>query len=133
MKGGKAARVGTASTLIDQRIRELEGWRGQALARVRELILEAVPVMTEEWKWRGTPVWSHNGMVCTGEAYAKVVKLTFARGAALADPAHLFNSGLEGSTRRAIDIHEGDVVDGRAFKSLVKAAVALNDQAATKR
>lgn len=115
-----------ASRLIDQRIRELEGWRGETLARMRALILEADPEMAEEWKWMGTPVWSHHGNVCTGEAYTKVVKLTFARGAGLPDPSRLFNSSLEGNTRRAIDIHEGEKVDASAFKTLVKAAVALN-------
>ncbi len=115
-----------ASRLIDQRIRDLEGWRGEALARMRALILEADPEMTEEWKWRGTPVWSHHGMVCTGEAYKKVVKLTFARGARIPDPSRLFNSSLEGNTRRAIDIHEGEKVDAGAFKALVKAAVVQN-------
>ena len=114
-----------ASRLIDERIRELEGWRGEKLARMRALILEADPEMTEEWKWQ-VPVWSHDGIVCTGEAYAKVVKLTFARGATIPDPAHLFNSSLEGNTRRAIDIHEGEEVDARAFKALVKAAVVEN-------
>src|SRR5512143_1257991 len=115
-----------ASRLIDQRIRELDGWRGETLARMRALILEADPEMTEEWKWMGTPVWSHHGMVCTGEAYTKVVKLTFARGARIPDPSFLFNSSLEGSTRRAIDIHEGETVDAGAFKALVKAAVEQN-------
>ena len=115
-----------ASRLIDQRIRDLGGWRGETLARMRALILEADPEMTEEWKWMGTPVWSHHGIVCTGEAYTKVVKLTFARGASIPDPKHLFNSSLEGNTRRAIDIHEGEKVDAGAFKALVKAAVALN-------
>jgi len=109
--------------LIDQRIRDLRGWRGDALARMRALILEADPEMTEEWKWMGTPVWSHHGIVCTGEAYTKVVKLTFARGARIPDPSRLFNSSLEGNTRRAIDIHEGERVDAAAFKALVKAAV----------
>ena len=115
-----------ASRLIDQRIGELEGWRGETLARMRALILAADPGMTEEWKWMGTPVWSHDGIVCTGETYAKVVKLTFARGAHLPDPAGLFNASLEGNTRRAIDIHEGETVDARAFSALVKAAVAEN-------
>ena len=115
-----------ASRLIDQRIRDLGGWRGETLARMRALILEADPEMTEEWKWMGTPVWSHHGIVCTGEAYTKVVKLTFARGAKIPDPSRLFNSSLEGNTRRAIDIHEGEKVDARAFKALVKAAVAQN-------
>jgi hypothetical protein len=122
----------SASSLIDQRIRELEGWRGQTLARMRALILEADPGMTEEWKWM-VPVWSHNGIVCTGEAYKQVVKLTFARGAGLPDPARLFNSSLEGNTRRAIDIHEGEKVDAGAFKALVKAAVAHNGAASKKR
>ncbi|HEY2026690.1 MAG TPA: DUF1801 domain-containing protein [Gemmatimonadaceae bacterium] len=115
-----------ASRLIDQRIRELGGWRGETLARMRALILEADPDMTEEWKWMGTPVWSHRGNVCTGEAYTKVVKLTFAQGAKIADPSRLFNSSLEGNTRRAIDIREGETVDPGAFKALVKAAVATN-------
>ena len=115
-----------ASRLIDQKIRELADWRGETLARTRTLILEADPEMTEEWKWMGTPVWSHHGIVCTGEAYTKVVKLTFARGASLPDPSRLFNSSLEGNTRRAIDIHEGEKVDAGAFQALVKAAVAQN-------
>lgn len=115
-----------ASRLIDQRILDLADWRGETLARMRALILEAEPEMIEEWKWRGTPVWSHGGIVTTGEAYKQVVKLTFARGAALPDPKGLFNSSLEGNTRRAIDLHEGEKVDARAFKALVKAAVGLN-------
>jgi len=114
-----------ASRLIDQRIRDLAGWRGKTLARMRALILEGDPEMTEEWKW-GTPVWSHQGIVCTGEAYTKVVKLTFARGARTPDPSRLFNSSREGSTRRAIDIREGEKVDAGAFQALVKAAVAQN-------
>jgi hypothetical protein len=118
-----------ASRLIDQRIRELGGWRGETLARMRALILEADPEMIEEWKWMGTPVWSHHGIVCTGETYTKVVKLTFARGAKLPDPSRLFNSSLEGNTRRAIDIKEGEKVDVRALKALVKAAVAQNGPA----
>jgi len=122
----------SASRLIDQRIRDLGGWRGETLARMRALILEADPEMTEEWKWRGTPVWSHNGIVCTGEAYKKIVKLTFARGARIPDPSRLFNSSLEGNTRRAIDIHEGEKVDARAFQALVKAAVAQNGLPARK-
>jgi hypothetical protein len=117
------------SGLIDQRIRDLVGWRGDALSRMRTLILEAEPGITEEWKW-GVPVWSHNGIVCTGEAYTKAVKLTFARGAKVRDPSRLFNSSLEGSTRRAIDIREADTIDARAFKALVKAAVACNRKAA---
>ena len=114
-----------ASQLIDQRILDLEGWRGETLARMRALILDADPEMTEEWKWEN-PVWSHHGIVCTGEAYKKAVKLTFAQGASVPDPKGLFNSSLEGNTRRAIDIHEGETVDARAFKALVKAAVARN-------
>jgi hypothetical protein len=121
-----------ASRLIDQRIRELEGWRGETLARMRALILEADPEMTEEWKWRN-PVWSHHGIICTGEAYTKVVKLTFAQGARVPDPSRLFNSSLEGNTRRAIDIHEGEKVDAGTFKALVKAAVAQNGSPARKR
>ncbi len=121
-----------ASRLIDQRIRDLGGWRGETLARMRSLILEADPEMTEEWKWGG-PVWSHHGIVCTGETYTKVVKLTFARGARVPDPSQLFNSSLEGNTRRAIDIHEGENVDATAFKALVKAAVAQNGLSAKKR
>jgi len=121
-----------ASRLIDERIREVGGWRGEALARMRGLIREADPEMTEEWKWRGTPVWSHDGIVCTGEVYAKVVKLTFAKGAKLPDPSRLFNASLEGNTRRAIDIHEGEKVDAEAFKALVQAAVAQNRAGAKK-
>jgi hypothetical protein len=129
----------SGSALIDRRIRDLAGWRGETLARMRALILEADPQMTEESKWvkrtnpLGVPVWSHGGIVCTGEAYKDTVKLTFARGAALPDPTRLFNSSLEGNTRRAIDIHEGGKVDARAFKALVKAAVALNNPPAKKR
>jgi len=122
-----------ASRLIDQRIRDLGGWRGETLARMRALILEAGPEITEEWKWMGTPVWSHHGIVCTGEAYTKVVKHTFARGASVPDPSRLFNSSLEGNTRRAIDIHEGETVDAVAFKALVKAAVAHNRSPAKRR
>ena len=118
-----------ASRLIDQRIRELKGWRGETLARMRALILEADPEMIEEWKWMGTPVWSCHGIVCTGESYTKVVKLTFAKGAKLPDPTRLFNSSLEGNTRRAIDIHEGENIDAGAFRALVKAAVAENGAA----
>jgi hypothetical protein len=136
-KAGATAQSG--SRLIDQRIRDLGGWRGETLARMRALILEADPEMTEECKWvkptnpLGVPVWSHGGMVCTGEAYAKVVKLTFARGASIPDPSRLFNSSLEGNTRRAIDIHEGENVDAAAFKALVKAAVAENSAQPKKR
>ena len=130
-KAGATAK--SASRLIDQRIRDLGGWRGETLARMRALILEADPEMTEEWKWMGTPVWSHHGIVCTGEAYTKVMKLTFARGARIPDPSRLFNSSLEGNTRRAIDIHEGEKVDAGAFKALVKSAVAQNGPPAKKR
>jgi hypothetical protein len=121
-----------ASELIDQRIRGLGGWRGETLARMRTLILQADPGMSEEWKW-DNPVWSHQGIVCTGEAYTKVVKLTFAHGAKISDPSRLFNSSLGGNTRRAIDIHEGEKIDVRAFQALVKAAVAQNGQPAKKR
>jgi hypothetical protein len=122
-----------ASRLIDQRIRDLGEWRGETLARMRALILEADPEMAEEWKWMGTPVWSHDGNVCTGEAYTKVVKITFAQGAKIPDPSRLFNASLEGNTRRAIDIHEGEKVDARAFKALVKAAAAQNRSPGKKR
>jgi len=125
--------VEPASRLIDQRIRDLGGWRGETLARMRALILKADPEMTEEWKWMGTPVWSHHGIVCTGEAYTKVVKLTFARGARIPAPSRLFNSSLDGNRRRAIDSHEGEKVDAGAFKALVKAAVAQNGPPAKKR
>ena len=114
------------SRLIDERIRELGDWRGKTLARVRDLIREADPDVVEEWKWRGVPVWSHGGIICTGETYKKVVKLTFAKGASLDDPSRLFNSSLEGNTRRAIDIGEGEELDETAFKALIRAAVALN-------
>jgi hypothetical protein len=115
-----------ASQLIDGRIKELDDWRGEALARVRSLMKEAAPEAVEEWKWRGVPVWSHDGIICTGETYKSVVKLTFAKGAALEDPKGLFNSSLEGNTRRAIDIHEGEAIDEMALKALIRAAVALN-------
>ena len=115
-----------ASELIDQRIRELDDWRGKTLAKVREIIHEADPEIIEEWKWMGTPVWSHGGVVCTGETYKKVVKMTFAKGAALNDPSRLFNSSLEGKVRRAIDIHEGEKINATALKQLVREAVALN-------
>ena len=117
---------GSPSQLIDAKIKELGDWRGETLARVRILIKQAEPEVVEEWKWRGVPVWSHAGMVCTGETYKNVVKLTFAKGAALEDPSGLFNSSLEGNTRRAIDFHEGDKIDKKALKALIRAAVALN-------
>jgi hypothetical protein len=116
----------SASALIDERIKELGDWRGKMLARVREIIHEADPEILEEWKWMGTPVWSHDGIVCTGETYKKVVKLTFAKGAALKDNAGLFNSSLDGNVRRAIDIHEDDKLDEAALKDLICAAVAMN-------
>ena len=115
-----------ASALIDQKIVELGDWRGATLSRMRDLIKDAVPDVVEEWKWRGTPVWSHDGIICTGESYKAVVKLTFAKGASLKDPAGLFNPSLDGNTRRAIDIHEGEEIDAKAFKALILAAVALN-------
>jgi len=118
------------SRLIDARIRELGDWRGAMLGRLRALIKEADADVVEEWKWRGVPVWSHDGIICTGETYKSVVKMTFARGAALADPAHLFNSSLEGNVRRAIDIHEGEKLNEAALKALVRAAVAANKAAA---
>jgi hypothetical protein len=116
----------SASDLIDARIAELGDWRGAMLAKVRTLIKEAVPDVVEEWKWRGTPVWSHGGIICTGETYKQVVKMTFMKGAALPDPAKLFNSSLDGNTRRAIDIHEGEALNEGALKALILAAVALN-------
>ena len=126
MKKTTAAKVESPSRLIDARIRELDDWRGKTLARVRALIKQAEPEVVEEWKWRGVPVWSHDGIICTGETYKSVVKLTFAKGASLADPKALFNSSLEGNTRRAIDLHEGDEINEAAFKTLIRAAIALN-------
>ena len=120
------------SKLIDARIKELGDWRGKTLAHVRALIKQAVPDVIEEWKWRGVPVWSHDGIICTGETYKAAVKLTFAKGASLKDPARLFNSSLDGNVRRAIDIHEREEVDERAFKALVRQAVALNSAAKSK-
>ena len=114
------------SRLIDARIKELTDWRGETLARIRALIKQADPDVVEEWKWRGVPVWSHAGIICTGETYKNVVKMTFAKGASLADPSGLFNSSLDGNTRRAIDFHEGDKIDGKALKALIRAAMALN-------
>ena len=124
--GSKELAPASASQLIDARIKELDDWRGETLARVRGLIKQADPEAVEEWKWRGVPVWSHRGMICTGETYKAAVKLTFAKGAALDDPKGLFNSSLEGNTRRAIDIHEGEPIDEEALKALIRAAVALN-------
>jgi len=125
-----AVSAGNASKLIDGRIAELADWRGETLGRMRKLIHEADPEVVEEWKWMGTPIFSHDGIICTGESYKSVVKLTFAKGASLADPAKLFNSSLDGNVRRAIDIHEGEKVDANAFKALVRAAVALNSSRA---
>ena len=122
----------SASELIDARIEELGDWRGEMLGRLRSLVKEACPDVVEEWKWRGVPVWSHNGMLCTGESYKSVVKVTFAKGASLPDPSGLFNSSLEGNTRRAIDFHEGEKIDSKAFEGLVRAAAALNDTKAKK-
>ena len=116
----------TASRMIDERIKELGDWRGKMLARLRTLIKQADPEVVEEWKWRGVPVWSHDGLICTGETYKSVVKMTFAKGAALEDPSGLFNASLEGNTRRAIDFHEGEKIDEKALKALIRAAVTLN-------
>jgi len=118
------------SQLIDARIKELGDWRGETLARIRVLIKQAVPDVVEEWKWRGVPVWYHAGMICTGETYKSVVKVTFAKGASLADPSGLFNSSLEGNTRRAIDFHQGEKIDAEALQALIRAAVALNTSSA---
>jgi hypothetical protein len=123
---GEGERGDSPSQLIDARINELSDWRGEMLARVRVLIKQADPEVVEEWKWRGVPVWSHAGIICTGETYKNVVKMTFAKGASLEDPSGLFNSSLEGNTRRAIDFHEGDKIDEKALKALIRAAVALN-------
>ena len=132
MKKSGASQGQSASELISKRIAELEDWRGETLSRMRKLIQEADPDVVEEWKWMGTPVWSHDGIICTGESYKKVVKLTFAKGASLKDPARLFNSSLDGNVRRAIDIHEGEEVDESAFKALVRQAVALNSSGKSK-
>ena len=126
MKKSPTTRSESPSRLIDARIKELDDWRGRTLARVRALIKQADPDVVEEWKWRGVPVWSHDGQICTGETYKSVVKLTFLKGASLEDPSGLFNSSLEGNARRAIDIHEGDAIDEKAFKALIRAAAALN-------
>jgi hypothetical protein len=129
MKKAAATQGESPSRLIDARIRELDDWRGKALSRIRALIKKADPKVVEEWKW-SVPVWSHDGILCTGEAYKKAVKLTFAKGASIEDPAGLFNSSLEGNTRRAIDIHEGDEIDEEAFKALIRAAAAFNKSSA---
>jgi hypothetical protein len=127
-KAPKKQKTGSASALIDARIEELGDWRGETLARIRALIKQADPEVVEEWKWRGVPVWSHAGILCTGETYKSVVKMTFAKGASLEDPSRLFNSSLEGNTRRAIDIQEGDKINEKALKALIRAAVALNER-----
>jgi hypothetical protein len=126
MKKAAATKGGSPSRLIDARIKELDDWRGKTLAHVRALIKQAEPEVVETWKWRGVPVWEHAGIICTGETYKAVVKLTFAKGAALKDPSGLFNASLEGNVRRAIDLHEGDDLDEDAFKTLIRAAAALN-------
>ena len=132
MKKSGASQGQSASELISKRIAELGDWRGETLSRMRKLIKGADPDVVEEWKWMGTPVWSHDGIICTGESYKNVVKLTFAKGASLKDPARLFNSSLDGNVRRAIDIHEGEEVDESAFKALVRQAVALNSSGKSK-
>jgi len=126
MKKSGASQGQPASELISKRIAELGDWRGETLGRMRALIKQADPDVVEEWKWMGTPIWSHDGIICTGESYKKIVKLTFAKGASLKDPARLFNSSLDGNVRRAIDIHEGEEIDEAAFKGLIREAVALN-------
>jgi hypothetical protein len=128
-KAPKESGAESASRLIDERIKELADWRGEMLAQIRALIKQAVPEVVEEWKWRGVPVWSHDGIICTGETYKSVVKMTFAKGAALEDPSGLFNSSLEGKTRRAIDFHEGDKIDKNALKALIRAAAIFNTTA----
>src|SRR5580765_4333540 len=133
MKKSGASQGQPASELISKRIAELKDWRGKTLARMRKLIKQADPEVVEEWKWMGTPIWSHDGIICTGESYKNHVKLTFAKGASLKDPARLFNSSLEGNVRRAIDIHDGEVVDESAFKTLVRQAVALNSSVKSNR
>ena len=125
-RGAKQAKEDSPSRMIDARIKELGDWRGKMLARVRALIKQADPDVIEEWKWRGVPVWEHDGIICTGETYKSVVKMTFAKGAALEDPSSLFNSSLDGNTRRAIDFHEGEKIDEEALKALIRAAVTLN-------
>ena len=125
--------IGSSSQLIDARIKELDDWRGETLARIRVLIKQADPDVVEEWKWRGIPVWEHAGIICTGETYKSVVKMTFAKGASLEDPSGLFNASLEGNTRRAIDIHEGGKLNEKSLKALIRAAVALNRSTAAKR
>ena len=128
VKGGSQEK--SPGRLIDERIKELGDWRGEMLGRLRALVKEADPDVVEEWKWRGVPVWAHDGLICTGETYKSVVKMTFAKGASLEDPSGLFNSSLDGNTRRAIDFHEGEKINGRALKALIRAAVSLNESRA---
>ena len=128
MKKSEATKAESPSRLIDARIKELDDWRGKTLSRVRALIKQADPEVVEEWKWRGVPVWSHDGLICTGEAYKNVVKMTFAKGASLEDPSGLFNSSLQGNTRRAIDFREGEKIDEKALKALIRSAVKLNTE-----
>ena len=130
MKKSATAKSESPSRLIDARIKELDDWRGKMLSRVRALIKQADPEVVEEWKWRGVPVWSHDGIICTGETYKSIMKLTFLKGASLKDPSGLFNASLEGNARRAIDLHEGDEIKADAFKTLIRAAVALNKSSA---
>lgn len=131
--GAQKGRAGDPARLIDAKIEELNDWRGETLARVRKLIKQADPNIIEEWKWRGVPVWSHDGIICTGETYKSVVKMTFAKGASLDDPSHLFNASLEGNMRRAIDIHEGEQIDAKALQALIRAAIALNTSARSRK
>jgi hypothetical protein len=133
MKTSETSSGKSSSRLIDARIKELGDWRGEMLSRIRALIKEADPDVVEEWKWRGVPVWEHAGIICTGETYKAIVKMTFAKGASLDDPSGLFNSSLDGNVRRAIDFHEGDRIDAKALKALIRAAVALNTSAGAKR
>ena len=133
MKNSAPSKGESPSRLIDKRIKELDDWRGTMLSRVRDLIKQADPELVEEWKWRGVPVWSHDGIICTGETYKSVVKLTFAKGASLKDPSRLFNSRLDGNVRRAIDLHEGDEIDEDAIKTLIRAAASLNEASADSR
>lgn len=132
MKNADTTESRPASELISERIAELDDWRGETLSRMRELIKQADPEVVETWKWMGTPIWEHDGIICTGESYKKVVKLTFAKGASLQDPTGLFNSSLDGNVRRAIDLHEGEVIDAAAFKALVREAIALNSAGKSK-
>ena len=132
MKKSGSQNSKSPSQLIDARIKELDDWRGKMLNRLRTVVKEADPDVVEEWKWRGVPVWSHDGLICTGETYKNVVKMTFAKGAALKDPSGLFNSSLDGNTRRAIDFHEGEKINEKALKTLVRAAVTLNESKATR-